>query len=278
VSNNPLPRPTATQILKAVFWNRWGAIVGAILAIFGVLDFIDAHFAPRFPAALKAAWGTYYVLPSFEWRTWITIISLALLVVAIHGAYVFALGYSKRWEESTKYKVKFRIDEVSTRVFVQQSSEEIAVITAKIKHQFENEDTHPWTMKQLHLTLHKRDGEDNLIPPKKSKEIYTHVLSDQYMHGSNLSEIPRDQFEGMLIQDGRVTPWYIAVIMLMHTGEIADLRRDYFLRLSMDASNQQPFEANMFVDWAEASRDNGASVISFGAPAIRQFENRRIGH
>jgi hypothetical protein len=65
--------------------------------------------------------------------------------------------------------------------------------------------------------------------------------------------------------------------MLMYTVEITDLTSDYFLRLSMDASNQQPFEATMFVDWADASRDNGTSVISFGAPAIRQFENRRIG-
>ena len=253
--------------------------MGAILGIFGILDFIDAHFAPRFGTTLKPLWDSWYVLPSFSRPTWVAIVAVSLLVVAVHGAYRFALSYSKQWEELTRYKVKFRIDEVSTRIFVQQSSEGIAVITAKIKHQFENEDTHPWTMKQLHLTLHKRDGEDKWVPPKKSKEIYTHVLSDQYMHGSaqNSSEIPRDQFEGMLIQDGRVTPWYIAVIMLMHTGEIKDLTSDYFLRLSMDASNQQPFEANMFIDWADASRDNGASVISFGAPAIRQFENRRIG-
>src|SRR5688572_18402584 len=123
--NAYLPRPTTKQILKAVFWNRWGVVTGGILTVFGVLDFVDSHFAPRFPDALKNLWGSYYVLPSLGWRTWVTIIALGLLIVAVHGAYVYATGYYQRYEKLTEHKLILEIDQrhnSSTNLKVEQSS------------------------------------------------------------------------------------------------------------------------------------------------------------
>lgn len=247
--------------------------MGAILAIFGVLDFVDAHFVPRFPATLKSLWSTYYLLPSFGWRTWGVIVSLALLIIAIHGAYVFAKGYSDKYAELTRYKIEFKVDEVSSRVFTQAASKDTVMIQAKIKLQFENKDIYPWSMKELKLTLHKLEP--------RFPEITTYVVNDEYMDGSAKQSIPRDQFEGMLIQGGRVTPWYTCWIWLVVGSEEEikkpeDLTGDHFLRLSMQASNQNEFDTKIFPDWKSGTKDNGASLHSFGAPALRIYENRRL--
>jgi hypothetical protein len=176
----------------------------------------------------------------------------------------------------TRYKLKFKINEVSSRIFVKVPSIDLPVIEAKIKLQFENEDIHPWTMKGLRLTLHK-------LEPPEPQEIYTFVLEDEYMHSSNKQPIPRDEFEGMLIQGGRVTPWYTCRISLVTVAsektvtKPEDLTDAHFLQLSMDASNQEPFIANMFVKWSDAATSSGAPVLSYGAPVIRIHENRRLG-
>jgi hypothetical protein len=179
-----------------------------------------------------------------------------------------------RYEEVTKHKIKFKIDEVVSRVFVQVPLDGLIKIVAKIRLQFENEDVHDWTMKRLNLTLHSLEPEP--------KEIYTFVISDEYLHSSNSQSIPREQFEGMLIQSGRVTPFYMCIITLQTAtkglNRPEDLKRHYILRLSMDASNQEAFSTNIYVDWAEAAQPNGAGLLSIGAPAFRLHENRRLGN
>jgi hypothetical protein len=179
-----------------------------------------------------------------------------------------------RYEELTKYKIEFKVDEVSSRVFTQATSKDTVLIQAKIKLQFENKDIYPWSMKELKVTLHKLEPQ---LP-----EITTYVVNDEYMDGSDKQSIPRDQFEGMLIQGGRVTPWYTYWIWLVvgsdeEIKKPEDLTGDHFLRLSMQASNQNELHSKIFPDWAKATKDNGASIQSFGAPAFRIYENRRLG-
>jgi hypothetical protein len=54
------------------------------------------------------------------------------------------------------------------------------------------------------LSLHNyADGE----------EVGTWIIEDRYYHLNGV-EIPRDQFEGMMIQGKRVTPWYICTISI----------------------------------------------------------------
>ena len=269
--SDTLPRPTARQLLKAVFWNRWGAIVGTILGVFGVLDFIDAHFAPRFPEALKTVWGAYYVLPSFGWRTWLVIVAAGLTVVAIHSAYVFAMGYSKRYEDLTKNKVIFELDEVSTRVFVIRDP---GLITAKLKLRFQNKEPHDEHLRTLRLSLHDY---------RQGGEILTWIVEDRYfgLNGPIEMEILRQGFEGMSIQAKRLTPWYIARITIdvMQEEKIRIPERltdSHYLMVTMDVTNQEPFKTRIFVNWEKADNKNGVPILSIGAPAIRRFEDRRI--
>ena len=262
-----LPRPTSKAILKAVFWNRWGAVVGTILAIVGFLDFVDGHFAPRFPEGLKNLWTSLYVLPSFTWRSWITIIAVALLIVAIHGAYSFAMGYSKRYEELTKNKVIFEFDEIGTRVFITQDPTKI---TARLKLRFHNKEPSDEHVRNMRLSLH------HLV----TGEIGTWIIDDRYF-GPNEVEIPRDGFEGMLIQGKRLTPWYFCLISLdLMQGEDTripeDLTGAHYLKATMTATNQVPYSTRIFVNWEKACNKNGTAILSYGAPAIRRFENRRL--
>lgn len=273
MASDSLPRPTATELLKAVFWNRWGKVVGGLLGVIGIGDFIDAHFAPRFGHTLKAVWDSFYVLPSFSWRTWVMMVCVGLLVVAVHGAYVFAKGYSDKYAALTRYKIEFKVDEVSSRVFLQATSKDTVMIQAKIKLQFENKDIYPWSMKELKTTLHKLEP--------KIPEITTYVVNDEYMDASGKQSIPREQFEGMLIPGGGVTRWFTYWIWLVigSDEEIKkpdDLTGAHFLRLSMQASNQNELDSPIFLDWAKATKQNGASIHSFGAQAFRLYEDRRL--
>lgn len=266
--DNQLPRPTAKQILKAVFWNRWVAIVGAVLGIFGILDFVDAHFAPRFPTSIKDIWSAYYVLPSFGWRTWLVIISLALLVVAVHGAYVYAKSYSEQYQQLTKNKVIFELDEITTRVFVR---EDPPLITAWLKLRFQNKEQADEHIKTLRMALYDYST---------GKEVFSWIIDDRY-YGANEVEIPRDAFEGMLIQAKRLTPWYFCHISIdVASSENFKLPKDltetHHLQVIMTATNQEEFKTRIFVNWEKAQKPTGTAIRSIGAPAIRPYENRRI--
>jgi hypothetical protein len=158
-----------------------------------------------------------------------------------------------RLKSLTRHKIKFTIDEVSTRVFVNvPSSYNVLTVTAKIKIQFENEDTYPWTMKGLSLTLHE-------LEPPELPEIDTYIVKEEYIESASKQPMPREQFEGMLIQAGGVTPWYTCEISLVPVGankkvsQPEDLTGSHFLRISMGASNQQPLTANLFVNWSDAA-------------------------
>jgi len=130
-------------------------LIAAIWGLYGVLDWLDGKVVPaKFPG-LKPTWDRFYILPSVTWRQWFFGTSIPLALASLHGAYKFASQYKQRYDELTKHKLKFKVDEVSTRVFVETPSSDIVNITGKIKLRFENEDTHAWSMKALSLTLHK---------------------------------------------------------------------------------------------------------------------------
>jgi hypothetical protein len=177
----------------------------------------------------------------------------------------------RSYEQLTKHKVKFEIDELSTRVFLQTPSKDSVLIVAKIKLRFENTDTHDWHMKKVVVTLH------NLRTPKQ-EEISTWILDERYTSGA--VEMQAESFEGMLIQAGRLTPWYVYTVTLTGVQDSLkspdELTSGHFLHVSMQASNQEPLDSSMFVDWERALTKNGAPVLSFGAAAIRSWENRRL--
>jgi hypothetical protein len=175
-------------------------------------------------------------------------------------------------EELTKYRVRFELDEVSTRVFVQTPSEGLFLIIARIKLRFENLTVNDWSMKKVDLTLHE-------LSAPQEKHVYTFVVNDRYFGASGV-EIPRESFEGMVIQGGRLTEWYTCSISLMPAKDenfgADQLTSSHFLRLSMQVSNQPPLECSMFIEWERAGTERGAPVLSFGAPAVRFHENRRL--
>lgn len=288
MSDLSLSRPTAREILKAVFWNRWGKIVGAVLTIFGVLDFIDAHFAPRFGVTLKAVWDTYYVLPSFGWRTWIVIIALSLLVVAIHGAYAYAMGYSQRWEKLTEQKLIFEIDLRNTRIGLEPRWEEPlgktlqddpcpVRIMANIQLRFENKDTYPLHMKGLTATVHRYGIKDR----RPASDIFTwFALLRVTSHGLLISN---KDFEGMAIAGRQLSPAYLVELMLAVQDDqiktAADLDTLDYIILTMESSGyQEPVKAYLHPYWKAALEPKGTDQITVThAPSVPK-DYRRIGN
>lgn len=169
--------------------------------------------------------------------------------------------------ESKKYKVLFEVDERASRVHLQERPDGRVVVLAEIRLRFENKDIYPWSMKALDMTLHDFQA---------GKEIYTLITAK---YSSNGVDIKREQFEGMLIQGGRVTPFYLfEVIMMIHDDAIkaaSDLKGVHHLRITMEASNQPPFKGELFLSWENAQELGGTPLtITFGAPAIDRVSHR----
>jgi hypothetical protein len=259
-----LPRPTTLGILKTVFWNRWGALVGTLWALVGVLDGIDDHVAPRFPD-FKVVWDRFYVLPSFSSQTWVTMLAVSLLILGLHGAYSYAMSFSKRYEELTKNKIEFDVDEGKSKVSFADD-----LLVAGIVIQFENKDIHPWTMKGLDFSLHRTVG-------KKVEDIFTMLNITYAVSGI---DIPKDQFEGMLIPDGRVTPFYEAKVGIHIIDKefvgFENMGYDHFIRISMDASNQPRFSRDYVFSSIDMQRKT-ASLFSFSQLSSSRLI-RRVRH
>lgn len=178
------------------------------------------------------------------------------------------------FKELTEYKLSFEIDERTTRVYLYEpkSTLESLALAAKIKLRFENKDTHPISMKRLDVKLCR------LVPEQEAKEIYTTIT---LMYTSNGKQIKEEDFEGMMIQDRRLTPFYsVEAVMVIDDEEVksaSDLDGLCFLRLTMEAGGYQPlFSADLFLSWKDALKETGTDLtMTFNAPAIRP-DNRRL--
>lgn len=239
-----------------VFLKYWGAwMSGVASVIFGVWVLF---FEPR-SETVKSAF------------TWFAIVGAVATFYQLWA--IEHKKYLKEKEKNERYKVIFEIDEVTTRVFIQATSEDSLLISTNLKLRFENVDTHNWNIKSISVTLHKLEApqEDSLL---------TWIVTDRYF-GLNDAEIPRHSFEGMMIQAGRLTEWYRCMFSLSGVQGVLnrpdELTASHFLRVTMKASNQNLFHCDMFIDWKRALTEQGAPVLSFGAPAIRNWENRRLG-
>jgi hypothetical protein len=253
--------------------------MNGLLALIGVLDVIDIHVAPKYPT-FKTVWDRFYVLPPFTWRTWVVLLALVITGLSLRGAYKFALDYRKRFEDLTQHKLFFEIDERETRIeLVEKPDKDLSVgIRARIKLRFENKDIHPMSMKRLDLTLME------MVANNPRRDCST-VVSFQY-HGTGAgypTEIKGDEFEGMMIQGRRLTPWYLIDSLMLVTDDEKIKKADdlssglYFLRLSMDAGEYQAgFKADLFLSWDAAAKPDGTTLtMTLNAPSVRR-DYRRI--
>jgi hypothetical protein len=251
-----LLQPTAKEILKAVFWNRWGVVTGSILTAFGVLDFIDSHFSPRFPDSLKNLWGAYYVLPSLGWRTWITIAALGLLVVAIHGAYAYATDYYQRYEKLTEHKLILEMDQgwKSHTNVKAEHTKTTTCIFATLDLRFDNNGDQPVFMKSLKLSLHRRGEIDSVF-------MWFSILQVMFMG----TTIKVEDFEPMRVAEHQLTPMYSVEFALSTPAGGAPLELDanYYLRISMESSGyQRILTGNLHPDWKGALDGKGTNQIA----------------
>jgi len=252
---SPLPRPTVKELLKAVFWNRWGTVVGSLLAVIGITDLIDAHFAARFGSTFKAFWDRYYVLPSFGWRTWVTIVAVGLLIVAVHGAYLYAISYYRRFEKLIEHNLVFEIDQrwkSGTKVMVEKTGRAMRIYLA-LELRFENRGDAPRYMKTIKVALHRRGDAD---------AVWTWFTLLSVTNNGN--QIDVYDFEPMRVDGHQLTDFYLVRFMLSTPDdETIELDANYFLRFSMEASDfQSVATADLNPYWDEALREGGTNQIS----------------
>lgn len=166
-----------------------------------------------------------------------------------------------------EHKLIFEVDQRATRVYLKEYPNQYPLlgIVAQIKLRFENKDIHPMSMKRLDLSLHE------LQPEKPTKDIYTAI---SFRYSMNGTEIKRDEFEGMMIQGRRLTPFYLVEATMPIDDEAVkssnDLTSLHFLRLTMDAGGYQAtFSGDLFLSWKHALGDKGTDLtVTFNAPAI----------
>jgi hypothetical protein len=266
-STDELPLPTAGMLLRHVFLRKWVGVVSGVYLVWGILDVFDSKIAPKLPVAFKATWDRYYILGLFSWKTWVMIGLAILTCVSLQGAYTLAHDYAKRYAKLMEHKLVFEVDERYSRVYLQERSEQRVVVLAEIRLRFENQDIHPTSMKSLDMTLHNLQG---------GEEISTWISAK---YSSNGVYIEREQFEGMMIQGRRLTPFYaFEVIMTIDDEKIktaSDLNGTHYLRITMDSSHQKPFAGLLFLSWEDAFKDDGAPLtITFGAPVISRVSHR----
>lgn len=73
--------------LRAVLWRRGVAVVTSIYGFIGLLDFIDVKIVPRLPLSFQQWWTNNYSLPSMEFRTWLLVGLILLVLIVMEGSY-----------------------------------------------------------------------------------------------------------------------------------------------------------------------------------------------
>lgn len=243
------------------------------MTVLGILDVLDVHVVPRHPA-FKVIWDEFYVLPTFTWQTWVSVTSVVLLVLGLHGAYCYALDYRRRFERLIEHKLTFEIDLRNTKIQVAQSKSALRIFF-DLQLRFEIKDGPPLSMKGLNITLHRLGIKD----VRPAADIST--LLGIIRISSNDAPIKTSDFEGMTVQ-APLTPFYMinAVIAIEgdeHIKSAEDLDDDDFLLVSMQSSGYQPeFTARLHPDWKAALTGRGTSQIIVKGASFIPEDSRRI--
>ena len=215
------------------------SIVLAFLAAY--FDFIVKHGK----AALWAASAVCFIIASY--RTW--------------------AAERRRLEELTKHKLIFEIDERSTRIRVEQTKSAIRVF-ANIQLRFENRDTYPLSVKGIEITLHRL----GIKGVRDAADIFT--LFAILRLSSNGAPINKDELENIMVQERRVTPFYMIEAMLaIQDSQIktaTDLDVTDYIKITLRGSGYQPdFTAKLYPYWKAALEDKGTSqLVIVGASSI----------
>jgi len=163
-----------------------------------------------------------------------------------------------------RYKIVLIIDQNGSKA----TFKDLLVLT--ISFRFENTDIYPWSMKGLDFTLHK-------IESGKIKDFFTMITC---LYKSNGIEVPKEQFEGQLIQAGRVSPAYEALVIMQILDKEFEgfdkLSYDHFVRITMEASNQPTFTRDLFFS-AVDTRNSTALFVTFGREDVNSWA-RKIRH
>ncbi len=270
------------------YWQRvWGSIIWQTEE-YVKKDFAYSIVAAFFIAVLTLLDGSATITTLY----WSVIGFLAVFVARI-GQHTITtpalldqtikhqlLECEQRFDRLTEYKLIFEIDLRNTRVRVEESrpnqGEPHSIrIMANIQLRFENRDIYPLSMKGLDITLHRLGVVDGL--PRA--EIFTFLAILRIT--SNGIQINKRDFEGMMIQERRLTSFYLveAMIAIENDEEIErskDLDVVHFLRVSMKAGGYQPeFAAHLHPHWPEALEEGGTDqVFVTKAPVINKDYRR----
>lgn len=248
-------------------------MTGGLMTVLGILDVLDVHVVPRHPA-FKVIWDQFYVLPTFTWQTWVSMTSVVFLVLALHGAYCYALDYQRRFERLIEHKLVFEIDLRHTKIQVTQTKSALRIFL-DLQLRFENKDSPPLSMKGLNITLHRLGIKD--VRPAADISTLLGILRIS----SNGVPIKTSDFEGMTVQ-GPLTPFYMIDAMIAiegdeHIKSAEDLDVTDFLRVSMQSSGYQPeFTARLHPDWKAALKGRGTSQIIVTGASFISEDYRRI--
>jgi hypothetical protein len=172
-----------------------------------------------------------------------------------------------QYEELTKHKLIFEIDQRHTVIRVEQTKSALRIF-ANIQLRFENKDIYPLYVKGVEISL-RRYGIEGV---RKASEIYTRFAVLRF--SSNGTSLNKSELENMLVQERRVTPFYMIETMLAiedeHIKDASDLDAVTYLMVTLRSSGSQPeFSAKLFLSWESALTSEGTSVLSVqGAPYI----------
>jgi hypothetical protein len=209
-------------------------------------------------------WATAFP-PTLEQARWL--LFGAAIGSFILGSYYIWVREHRKLEELTKHKLIFEIDERNTRVRVEQTKSALRIF-ANIQLWFENMDIHPLSVKEIDISLHRYGIKD----VRDAADIFT--LFAILRVSSNGVPINKNELEGMMIQERRVTPFYLIEAMLAIEDEqiktATDLDAVTYIKVTMRSSGYQPeFTAKLFPHWPAALEDKGTSQIFVtGAPSI----------
>jgi hypothetical protein len=235
----------------------------------------------KYLAALWGDWvtrmsGAASIVLAFLAAYWEFIVKHGKVALWIASAVCFVIASYRVWakerrrlDELTKHKLIFEIDERSTSIRVDQTKSAIRIF-ANIQLWFENMDIHPLSVKGINFTLHRM----GIKRVRDASDIYT--LLAILRVSSNGVPINKDDLEGMMIQERRVTPFYLIEAMLAIEDEqiraAADLDFLTYIKVVLRGSGSQPeFTAKLFPHWEAALGREGMSQITVrGASSIRR--------
>jgi hypothetical protein len=178
------------------------------------------------------------------------------------------------WQQ-TDQKLLFEINKANTTIRVDQSNSAIR-IWLDVELRFENKDTYPIAFKYFDVSMY-RYGTKNQKP---GFDIGIKFAFLRITSGGVPIEIK--DFEGTMIQERRLTPFYRIYMMIAVEDDQIQRAEDLdvldTLRLAMHSSGDQaPLVANLHPHWHIArKRENGTNLITItGVPTI-EMDYRRL--